>query len=45
MKFRSIYYSTKQVSTCEIAGAIALCALHDLRVNLFRFDGFLHIVV
>jgi hypothetical protein len=45
MKFGSTYYSTKQVSTCEIAGAIALCALHDLRVNLFRFGGFPHIVV
>jgi len=45
MKYGSTYYSTKQVSTCEIAGAIVLCALHDLRVNLFRFGGFPHIVV
>lgn len=27
-------------SNCEIAGAVALAALHDLRVNLFTFTGF-----
>jgi hypothetical protein len=45
MKYGSTYYSTKRVSTCEIAGAVALCALHDLRLNLFRFGGFPNILV
>lgn len=45
MKYGSTYYSSKKVSTCEIAGAVALCVVHDLRVNLFRFGGFPHIVV
>jgi hypothetical protein len=45
MKFGSTFYQSKKVSTCEIAGAVALCAVHDLRVNLFRFSGFPQIVV
>lgn len=45
MKFGSISYRPENLSTCEIAGAVALCAVHDLRVNLFRFGGFPHIVV
>ena len=28
-------FSLEEVSNCEIAGAIALCAIHDLRINLF----------
>jgi hypothetical protein len=36
----STYYSKHEVSSCEIAGAVALAALHDLRVNLFKFSGF-----
>jgi hypothetical protein len=35
-----MYFIKEHISTCEIAGAIALCAIHDLRVNLFRFSGF-----
>jgi hypothetical protein len=38
-------FSVERVSTCEIAGAIALCVIHDLRVNLFRFSGFPQILV
>ena len=45
MKYSSSFYSTKKVSTCEIAGAVALCAIEDLRVNLFRFGGFPQVVV
>lgn len=45
MKYGSTFYQNKGVSTCEIAGAVALCAVHDLRVNLFRFGGFPQIVV
>lgn len=41
----SKHFSNKPVSTCEIAGAVALCAIHDLRVNLFRFGGFPQITV
>jgi hypothetical protein len=33
------------ISTCEIAGAVVLCAVRDLRVNLFRFGGFPQIQV
>lgn len=36
----STYYQKQGVSSCEIAGAVALAALHDLRVNLFSFAGF-----
>ena len=32
-------------SNCEIARAIALCAIHDLRINLFRFNRFPQILV
>jgi hypothetical protein len=35
-----MYFTKERISTCEIAGAVALCAIHDLRVNLFRFSGF-----
>jgi hypothetical protein len=41
----SKYFSDERVSTCEIAGAVALCAIHDFRVNLFRFGGFPQITV
>jgi hypothetical protein len=36
----STFYQKQGVSSCEIAGAVALAALHDLRVNLFTFAGF-----
>lgn len=36
----STFYQKQGVSSCEIAGAVALAALHDLRVNLFTFSGF-----
>lgn len=36
----SIFYTKYEVSSCEIAGAVALAALHDLRANLFTFSGF-----
>jgi hypothetical protein len=40
------YFSGKsRFSTCEIAGAVALCAILDLRVNLFCFAGFPQILV
>ena len=45
MKYGSTFYTAKKISTCEIAGAVALCAIHDLRVNLFRFGGFPQILV
>lgn len=32
-------------SNCEVAGAVAEAALHDLRVNLFAFSGFPQILV
>lgn len=38
-------FSLEGISTCEIAGAVAMCAIHDLRVNLFRFSGFPQILV
>lgn len=41
----STFYQKQGVSTCEIAGAVALAALHDLRVNLFTFSGFPQISV
>lgn len=41
----SKYFSKERVSTCEIAGAVALCAIHDLRVNFFRFGGFPQITI
>lgn len=41
----SKHFSKERVSTCEIAGAVALCAIHDLRVNLFRFGGFPQITI
>lgn len=45
MKYASTRYTTEKVSSCQIAGAVALCALHDLNVNLFRFGGFPQILV
>jgi hypothetical protein len=45
MKYGSIHFSTARVSICEIAGAVALCALRDLSVNLFRFGGFPQVLV
>lgn len=41
----STYYQKQGVSSCEIAGAVALAALHDLRVNLFTFAGFPQVFV
>lgn len=41
----STFYQKQGISTCEIAGAVALAALHDLRVNLFAFPGFPQISV
>jgi len=41
----STFYSDKKVSSCQIAGAIALCAVKDLKVNLFAYSGFPHIQV
>ena len=40
----SIRYSSG-VSSCDIAGAVALCAIHDLEVNYFSYAGFPHIQV
>lgn len=34
------YYSTMKISTNEIAGAIAMEILHDLRLNHLSFEGF-----
>lgn len=45
MKYASTYYQSRNVATCEIAGAVALCAVEDLRVNFFRFGGFPQIIV
>lgn len=45
MKYGSTGYFKEKISTCEIAGAVALCAIRDLKVNLFRFGGFPQIVV
>jgi hypothetical protein len=41
----SCYYQKQGVSSCEIAGAVAVAAVHDLRVNLFTFAGFPQITV
>lgn len=41
----SAYYQKQGISSCEIAGAVALAALHDLHVNLFTFAGFPQISV
>jgi hypothetical protein len=45
MANNSKHFSKERVSTCQIAGAVALCAIRDLRVNLFRFGGFPQITV
>lgn len=45
MKHGSIAYWDEKFSTCEIAGAVALCVVRDLQVNLFRFGGFPQILV
>ena len=34
------YHPNLKFSDCELAGAVADAALHDLRVNLFSFPGF-----
>lgn len=39
------YYPELGFSSCEVAGAIAEAAVHDLRVNLFSFPGFPQIAV
>lgn len=41
----STFYPKQGVSSCEIAGAVALAALYDLRKNLFTFSGFPQISV
>ena len=41
----SKHFSKERVSICEIAGAVAICAIRDLRINLFRFGGFPQITV
>jgi hypothetical protein len=40
-----VFYEKQGVSSCEIAGAVAGAALHDLRANLFMLDGFPQISV
>lgn len=45
LKMSSQYYQKDGVCSCEIVGAIALAALHDLHVNNFAFDGFPQISV
>ena len=39
------YYSDLKLSDCEVAGAVAEAAIHDLRVNNFGFSGFPQIEV
>jgi hypothetical protein len=39
------YYSDLGISSCQVAGAVAEAAIHDLRVNLFSFPGFPQIEV
>ena len=39
------YYSDLGFSDCQVAGAVAEAAIHDLRVNLFSFPGFPQIEV
>jgi hypothetical protein len=34
------YYPDLGFSDCQVAGAVAEAAIHDLRVNLFTFPGF-----
>ena len=34
------YSSKDRFSSCEVAGAVAEAAIHDLRVNRFTFTGF-----
>ena len=34
------YYPDLELSSSQVAGAVAEAALHDLRVNLFSFPGF-----
>ncbi|MBU1169477.1 MAG: hypothetical protein KKD44_07925 [Proteobacteria bacterium] len=34
------YFTKEKISPCDIAGAVAEAAVHDLRVNLFSFSGF-----
>ena len=41
----STFYPRQNISTCQIAGAIALAILHDLKINLFTFPGFPQITV
>ncbi|WP_454674829.1 hypothetical protein [Achromobacter pestifer] len=36
----STYYAKENVSSCEIAGAVAAAALHDLDINLFALPAF-----
>lgn len=39
------YYPHLKISDCEVAGAVAEAAIHDLQVNLFTFSGFPQIEV
>lgn len=41
----STWYAKERVSTCEIAGAVAAAAIHDLTVNSFTFGAFPQILV
>jgi len=34
------HHSDRSLLHCEVAGAVAEAAIHDLRVNLFSFSGF-----
>lgn len=34
------FYPNLGFSSCELAGAVAEAAVHDLRMNLFSFSGF-----
>jgi hypothetical protein len=39
------YYTDLGFSDCQVAGAVAEAAIHDLQVNLFTFSGFPQIEV
>lgn len=39
------YFTKDGVSSCQIAGAVAEAAIHDLKVNRFSFSGFPEISV
>jgi hypothetical protein len=39
------YYTDLGFTDCEVAGAVAAAAIHDLRINHFSFPGFPQIEV